>query len=210
MIDVSKRGRKFFGKFRNNDSEILDNVFNKNQTHEDLNLGDNEKSSKKVESNLNYLGLKKLRLRSLNKQEDDDDDIMLTNSSSMIFKDQHPLNFSSRSPVDWKRTEESNKDINLTGRSKLRSLDGVVQIKMHNTSIIEGEGTRLIYSVHLDGKPVPAETAARDMALLSSQEVALELGVPVIIRSEREYKKQRRKKLIKLTFEILKSINSSE
>ncbi|XP_043667090.1 uncharacterized protein LOC122628661 isoform X1 [Vespula pensylvanica] len=190
MIDVSKRGRKFFGKFRNNDSEILDNVFNKNQTHEDLNLGDNEKSSKKVESNLNYLGLKKLRLRSLNKQEDDDD-IMLTNSSSMIFKDQHPLNFSSRSPVDWKRTEESNKDINLTGRSKLRSLDGVVQIKMHNTSIIEGEGTRLIYSVHLDGKPVPAETAARDMALLSSQEVALELGVPVIIRSEPYLKETR-------------------
>ncbi|CAK9821272.1 hypothetical protein ANTRET_LOCUS36 [Anthophora retusa] len=35
------------------------------------------------------------------------------------------------------------------------------------------------------GKPVPAETAARDMALLSSQEVALELGAPVLIQSER-------------------------
>ncbi|XP_029039186.1 uncharacterized protein LOC114874237 isoform X4 [Osmia bicornis bicornis] len=34
------------------------------------------------------------------------------------------------------------------------------------------------------GKPVPAETAARDMALLSPQEVALELGAPVIIQSE--------------------------
>jgi hypothetical protein len=57
---------------------------------------------------------------------------------------------------------------------------------MQNTSVIEGGATRLIYSVHLDGKPVPAETAARDMALLSPQEVALELGAPVIIQSERE------------------------
>ncbi|XP_035741773.1 uncharacterized protein LOC118450252 [Vespa mandarinia] len=190
MIDVSKGERKFSSKFRNNDSEILNNVFNNNKTHEDLNEEGNERSSKKVPSTLNYLGLKKLRLRNLNKQEDDD--VILKNSSSMIFKDQHPLNFSSRSSVDWRRTEEGNKEgINLTARSKLRSLDGVVQIKMHNTSITEGEGTRLIYSVHLGGRPVPAETAARDMALLSSQEVALELGVPVIIRSEPYLKETR-------------------
>lgn len=203
-IDVPKRGRKFFSKFRNNDSEILDNVFNNNKTHDDLNEGDDGRSSKKVESNLNYLGLKELRLRSLDKREDDD--VMLKNSSSMIFKDQHPLNFSSRSSVGWRRTEGGNNEgINLTARSKIRSLDGVVQIKMHNTSIIEGEGTRLIYSVHLGGKPVPAETAARDMALLSSQEVALELGVPVIIRSEREYKKDNKgkKSMIKSTFKKL-------
>lgn len=75
-------------------------------------------------------------------------------------------------------------------RSKLRLVDGsvpgIVKVRMQNTSVIEGGATRLIYSVHLDGKPVPAETAARDMALLSPQEVALELGAPVIIQSERE------------------------
>lgn len=63
---------------------------------------------------------------------------------------------------------------------------GVVQIRMQNTSVLEGGATRLIYSVHLGGKPVPAETAAKDMALLSTQEVALELGTPVIISSERK------------------------
>ncbi|CAK9821273.1 hypothetical protein ANTRET_LOCUS36 [Anthophora retusa] len=41
------------------------------------------------------------------------------------------------------------------------------------------------------GKPVPAETAARDMALLSSQEVALELGAPVLIQSEPYLKETR-------------------
>jgi len=75
-------------------------------------------------------------------------------------------------------------------RSKLRltdgSVPGIVKVRMQNTSVIEGGAMRLIYSVHLDGKPVPAETAARDMSLLSPQEVALELGAPVIIQSERE------------------------
>ena len=74
-----------------------------------------------------------------------------------------------------------------TNKSKLRSLDiGTVQVRMQNTTMTETGGTRLIYSVHLGGKPVPAETAAKDMALLSPQEVALELGVPVIIQSERK------------------------
>lgn len=83
-----------------------------------------------------------------------------------------------------------NEDVSASIRSRLRladgSIPGVVKVRMQNTSIIEGGATRLIYSVHLDGKPVPAETAARDMALLSLQEVALELGAPVIIQSERK------------------------
>ncbi|XP_011162628.2 uncharacterized protein LOC105197781 isoform X2 [Solenopsis invicta] len=80
-------------------------------------------------------------------------------------------------------------------RSKLRladgSIPGIVKVRMQNTSVIEGGAMRLIYSVHLDGKPVPAETAARDMALLSPQEVALELGAPVIIQSEPYLKESR-------------------
>ncbi|XP_014471715.1 PREDICTED: uncharacterized protein LOC106742875 isoform X2 [Dinoponera quadriceps] len=80
-------------------------------------------------------------------------------------------------------------------RSKMRLVDGsvpgIVKVRMQNTSVIEGGATRLIYSVHLDGKPVPAETAARDMALLSPQEVALELGAPVIIQSEPYLKESR-------------------
>lgn len=79
---------------------------------------------------------------------------------------------------------------NISNHSKLRLLDRIgeetVQVRMQNTSITESGATKLIYSVHLGGKPVPAETAARDMALLSSQEVALELGAPVLIQSERK------------------------
>ncbi|KAI4494417.1 hypothetical protein M0802_008909 [Mischocyttarus mexicanus] len=157
--------RKFSTKFRNNESEILNN----NQNQKDFQ--DDGKYSQKIESTLNYLGLKKMLLTSLEK--DEDDDITANNSSSKSF-------------------EKSNIDSTVKiDSSKLRSLDGIVQVRMHNTSTIESEGTRLIYSVHLGGKPVPAETAARDMALLSSQEVALELGVPVIIRSEPYIKETR-------------------
>ncbi|XP_015428515.1 PREDICTED: uncharacterized protein LOC107185360 [Dufourea novaeangliae] len=80
-------------------------------------------------------------------------------------------------------------------RSELRlfnnTAEGTVQVRMQNTSVTENGATRLIYSVHLGGKPVPAETAARDMALLSSQEVALELGAPVLIQSEPYLKESR-------------------
>ncbi|XP_043284505.1 uncharacterized protein [Venturia canescens] len=79
-----------------------------------------------------------------------------------------------------------------SSKSKLRSLGiGVVQVRMQNMSVTETGSTRLVYSVHLGGKPVPAETAAKDMALLSPQEVALELGVPVIIQSEPYLKETR-------------------
>ncbi|EFN88575.1 hypothetical protein EAI_12016 [Harpegnathos saltator] len=88
-----------------------------------------------------------------------------------------------------------NESASAAVRSKMRLVDGsvpgIVKVRMQNTSVIEGGATRLIYSVHLDGKPVPAETAARDMALLSPQEVALELGAPVIIQSEPYLKESR-------------------
>ncbi|XP_020287267.1 uncharacterized protein LOC109856414 [Pseudomyrmex gracilis] len=93
--------------------------------------------------------------------------------------------------VVFKNRSSNNEDV----RSKLRLADnaipGVVKVRMQNTSVIESGATRLIYSVHLDDKPVPAETAARDMALLSPQEVALELGAPVIIQSEPYLKESR-------------------
>ncbi|KAL7300389.1 hypothetical protein TKK_0007010 [Trichogramma kaykai] len=68
---------------------------------------------------------------------------------------------------------------------------GLVQVRMQNTSRLESGATKLIYTVHLGGKPVPAETAAKDMALLSPQEVALELGTPVLISSEPFLKESR-------------------
>lgn len=66
---------------------------------------------------------------------------------------------------------------------------GFVQVRMQNMSVVEGDvgATKLIYTVHLGGKAVPAETAAKDMTLLSAQEVALVLGTPVLIQSERGF-----------------------
>lgn len=106
-----------------------------------------------------------------------------------------PMPVSADSILDRPRSRSNdkhgdNESTRIGVRSKLRLVDGsipgIVKVRMQNTSVIESGATRLIYSVHLDGKPVPAETAARDMALLSPQEVALELGAPVIIQSERE------------------------
>ncbi|RLU25185.1 hypothetical protein DMN91_003277 [Ooceraea biroi] len=104
---------------------------------------------------------------------------------------------SSDSNVDpiAKNRSNDNEGARIGVRSKLRladgSVPGIVKVRMQNMSIIESGAMRLIYSVHLDGKPVPAETAARDMALLSPQEVALELGAPVIIQSEPYLKESR-------------------
>ncbi|XP_020707475.2 uncharacterized protein LOC105685007 isoform X1 [Athalia rosae] len=85
----------------------------------------------------------------------------------------------------------SSEPFNAT-REKLRALEvGKVQIRMQNTSLTEDGATRLIYTVHIGGEPVPAASAARDMALLSEQEVALELGAPVIIQSEPYLKESR-------------------
>lgn len=88
------------------------------------------------------------------------------------------------------KISSNNDSTNADVRSKFRLVDGtvpgIVKVRMQNTSIVKDGATRLIYSVHLDDKPVPAETAARDMTLLSAQEVALELGALVITQSERE------------------------
>nr|XP_031828687.1 uncharacterized protein LOC116425305 [Nomia melanderi] len=103
---------------------------------------------------------------------------------------------SSRSrPVPRKLISNDIEGESTNKHSELRllnySAEGTVQVRMQNTSITENGATRLVYSVHLGGKPVPAETAARDMALLSPQEVALELGAPVIIQSEPYLKESR-------------------
>ncbi|XP_011306474.1 uncharacterized protein [Fopius arisanus] len=88
------------------------------------------------------------------------------------------------------RDQQSGKTNSTNSRLRTSGM-GVVQVRMQNTTVLEDGSTRLIYSVHLGGKPVPAETAAKDMALLSSQEVALELGAPVIIQSEPYLKESR-------------------
>lgn len=97
------------------------------------------------------------------------------------------VNNQSLSTVKQNISSLNNKTEYYSSSSRLKTAGtGIVQVKMQNTSVQQDGSTKLIYSVHLGGKPVPAETAAKDMALLSSQEVALELGVPVIIQSQRK------------------------
>ncbi|CAL1674160.1 unnamed protein product [Lasius platythorax] len=117
-------------------------------------------------------------------------------SSEQIPRELMPTSIDSKSNnTDVISKNRSSYDEGAGMRSRLRladgSIPGVVKVRMQNTSVIEGGAMRLIYSVHLDDKPVPAETAARDMALLSPQEVALELGAPVIIQSEPYLKESR-------------------
>ncbi|XP_012534306.1 uncharacterized protein LOC105835502 isoform X3 [Monomorium pharaonis] len=120
----------------------------------------------------------------------------LDNSSKQSTPEVTPTPTSNSKPnADSISRNRSNDNEVASVRSRLRladgSIPGVVKVRMQNTSVIEGGATRLIYSVHLDDKPVPAETAARDMALISPQEVALELGAPVIIQSEPYLKESR-------------------
>lgn len=127
--------------------------------------------------------------------DDEPTTIALTNidetddSNEQIPRESMPMSIDSKSKIDV-ISNRSNDNERADIRSRLRLVDGsipgIVKVRMQNTSVIEGGAMRLIYSVHLDDKPVPAETAARDMALLSPQEVALELGAPVIIQSERK------------------------
>ncbi|XP_043263238.1 uncharacterized protein LOC122403664 isoform X2 [Colletes gigas] len=104
-----------------------------------------------------------------------------------ISSDNHPLS--------RKQLSNNIEDERGSKRFELRlhnyTAEETVQVRMQNTSVTESGATRLIYSVHLGGKPVPAEIAARDMALLSPQEVALELGAPVLVQSEPYLKESR-------------------
>ncbi|EFN74071.1 hypothetical protein EAG_04457 [Camponotus floridanus] len=116
-------------------------------------------------------------------------------SSEQVPQELMPTSTDSKSNNDVVSRNRSSDEESVSMRSRLRladgSIPGVVKVRMQNTSVIEGGAMRLIYSVHLDDKPVPAEMAARDMALLSPQEVALELGAPVIIQSEPYLKESR-------------------
>lgn len=122
----------------------------------------------------------------LNQQNMQDDASF--NLSSVAHKAQVP---SENQPVPEKQISNVIESEGTEMHSELRLMDisavETVHVRMQNTSVTDGGATRLIYSVHLGGKPVPAETAARDMALLSPQEVALELGAPVLIQSERKF-----------------------
>lgn len=105
-----------------------------------------------------------------------DEKLVIVNNQSLV------------SSVQLNTSSLNNKTESYSSSSRLRTVGtGIVQVKMQNTTVQRDGSTKLIYSVHLGGKPVPAETAAKDMALLSSQEVALELGAPVIIQSERKF-----------------------
>lgn len=113
------------------------------------------------------------------------------NSSSNLFNNLHDRTNNRATSGEEILNDGGSDSTNTSKYSELRLLDHsgdeAVQVRMQNTSVTDSGATKLIYSVHLGGKPVPAETAARDMALLSPQEVALELGAPVLIQSERKY-----------------------
>lgn len=113
------------------------------------------------------------------------------NSSSDLFNDLRDRTNNRATSREEISNDGGSDSTNTSKYSELRLLDRsgdeAVQVRMQNTSVTDSGATKLIYSVHLGGKPVPAETAARDMALLSPQEVALELGAPVLIQSERKY-----------------------
>lgn len=59
-----------------------------------------------------------------------------------------------------------------------------VNIHIFNTSQI-GNDLGIIYTVSINGNPIPANTAANDMRLLTTREIIAELGRPILTKAER-------------------------
>ncbi|KAJ8949709.1 hypothetical protein NQ318_013578 [Aromia moschata] len=77
--------------------------------------------------------------------------------------------------------------LGINGRSKRDANDKPVDVYIHkvNKSKLNGDNKiEVLYHVAVDGKPVSAVTAARDMTLVSDDEVRQELGYPFVIKAE--------------------------
>lgn len=57
---------------------------------------------------------------------------------------------------------------------------------MDTTGLNGDHKIEVLYHVSVEGKPVSAITAAKDMTLVSDQEVTDQLGYPFLIKAERK------------------------
>ncbi|CAG2053804.1 unnamed protein product [Timema podura] len=69
-------------------------------------------------------------------------------------------------------------------RDRDRRVPEPVNVYLHNQSSEGSARLALLYSVHVDGKPVLAYTAAADMKLVSTNEATAELGFPILTKAE--------------------------
>nr|CAD7258045.1 unnamed protein product [Timema shepardi] len=69
-------------------------------------------------------------------------------------------------------------------RDRDRRVPEPVNVYLHNQSSEGSARLALLYSVHVDGKPVLAYTAAADMKLVSTKEATAELGFPILTKAE--------------------------
>ena len=73
-----------------------------------------------------------------------------------------------------------------TTTKKRRSEGRDVYVRVHNLTVTDDGNLELVYSVRVAGKPILATTAAKDMRLVSDNEVTAELGYTVITKAERK------------------------
>lgn len=59
--------------------------------------------------------------------------------------------------------------------------------KMDSSKLNGDNKIEVLYHVAVDGKPVSAITATKDMTLVTDAEVRNELGYPFLIKAERKY-----------------------
>ncbi|CAH0560395.1 unnamed protein product [Brassicogethes aeneus] len=77
--------------------------------------------------------------------------------------------------------------LGINHRTKRESANKPVKVYIHNvdkTKLNGDEKITVLYHVSVDGKPVPAVTAADDMALVTDEEVRRQLGYPFLIKAE--------------------------
>lgn len=80
--------------------------------------------------------------------------------------------------------------LGISDRVKRATNKGPVNVYIHKMDSSANNGDHnieLLYHVAVDGKPVSAITAAKDMSYIKDEEVRKELGFPFLIKAERKY-----------------------
>ena len=95
--------------------------------------------------------------------------------------------------ISFQFARQQEKHLGITNRTKREvptSKDKPVKVYIHEVAKSPSNGNHTIevlYHVTVSGRPVPANTAADDMRLVSDEEVVEELGYPFLIKAERKF-----------------------
>ncbi|XP_022903156.2 uncharacterized protein [Onthophagus taurus] len=113
--------------------------------------------------------------------------IDLKNSLAKLYKKAFQRQQEKHLGINRNKRDLDLEQFNETNNKLIDTKDKPVKVYIHNVekSPINGdEKIEVLYHVSVSGQPIPANTAADDMALISDEEVIQELGYPFLIKAE--------------------------